>query len=492
MKPIGKSYGGFYIYPIASKRYRCSKCGYISIQSTNHFQPTWSWGHVNVCPQCPPYAKYPEFGGSTVWICLDKPDDEETVAHEQSFAESIQQEADELLSRPQENDTLVIHMADPSTDFLKGIYEGKGYPVIRGRISEAELMVEIERYPRLFMLGHGGPAGLFGPGYLIGHDFGEELSKKTGIFIWCHAVEFAHRHKLTGLVSGMFISEVREAEYMGIAATEEEVNASNYAFSKAVRRFIDTGSSPHEVMKCYNDAACQVVKYNNERLYVMEKGVILDTLGKPQPEDVSAKPGSPRYRDPKHPSEPLRGTYGELDEPPEEFKGQYGWDEPITPENFKDWRRGLADDDDFPESISKAVSQEADRLLEAIKCECADPACPVCGGQCPNRATVNLRRVDMDDQSGTMFCPGCSEDAMNSGLFTPSVAAYIAGTRRGQPRPKAAHGMPPPPAGPPRADIIDPTAPTGGSLAAESRIMRKRKRLRAIPPKAAEMQTSWT
>lgn len=262
---------------------------------------------------------------------------------DQSFAESILREADAMLPKVQENDTLVIHMDDRSTDFLKVIYGGKGYPVIKGKISSEELMAEIKRYPRIFMLGHGSPSGLFGPGYMIGDEFGEVLREKTGIYIWCHAVEYAHKNKLSGLVSGMFISEVAEARYMGIEATQKEVTASNYAFSKAVRRYLETGSSPHEAISCYNNAVCKVTRYNNERLYVMEKGVILDALGQPQPDTISAKKGSPRYYSTDQGREELKGAfgdiekmksaYGDIDEPPEEFKRHYGWKDFPNPED---------------------------------------------------------------------------------------------------------------------------------------------------------------
>ena len=46
---------------------RCRKCGCESKQVTNHQGSTWSLGHFNCCPQCPPYEKYPEFGGRTIW-----------------------------------------------------------------------------------------------------------------------------------------------------------------------------------------------------------------------------------------------------------------------------------------------------------------------------------------------------------------------------------------------------------------------------------------
>lgn len=58
-------------YPITPKRYRCDRCGHVQTQSTNHYGPTWSFAHIGVCPSCPPWAKYPEFGGRTTWTCLE-------------------------------------------------------------------------------------------------------------------------------------------------------------------------------------------------------------------------------------------------------------------------------------------------------------------------------------------------------------------------------------------------------------------------------------
>lgn len=59
------------IRPQSLKRYRCTQCGFECEQVTNHYGNTWSWDRVNTCPDCPPHAKYAEFGGSTVWECLD-------------------------------------------------------------------------------------------------------------------------------------------------------------------------------------------------------------------------------------------------------------------------------------------------------------------------------------------------------------------------------------------------------------------------------------
>lgn len=59
--------------PATSKRYHCTRCGHVSHQVTNHYGQTWSWGRVNTCPSCPPWAKYPEYGGTTIWDCDEVP-----------------------------------------------------------------------------------------------------------------------------------------------------------------------------------------------------------------------------------------------------------------------------------------------------------------------------------------------------------------------------------------------------------------------------------
>jgi len=59
------------IEPVTLKNYSCDRCGYVTQQSTNHSGKTWSLGHFNTCPKCPPHAKYPEFGGMTTWTCVE-------------------------------------------------------------------------------------------------------------------------------------------------------------------------------------------------------------------------------------------------------------------------------------------------------------------------------------------------------------------------------------------------------------------------------------
>lgn len=63
------------------KRYRCTRCGQEKMQHTNHYGPTWSVGASNVCPNCPPWAKYAIYGGQTVWECVDVPPTVDTTGN---------------------------------------------------------------------------------------------------------------------------------------------------------------------------------------------------------------------------------------------------------------------------------------------------------------------------------------------------------------------------------------------------------------------------
>lgn len=50
-------------------------------------------------------------------------------------------------------------------------------------------------------------------------------------------------------------------------------------------------------------------------------------------------------------------------------------------------------------------------------CECNDPQCPACFGDCNRQGSQTLYRIDMEDRTGTVFCDDCAEDAWESGLF---------------------------------------------------------------------------
>lgn len=53
------------------KLYECKECGHQEQIETNHYGSCWSVDHFNTCKKCPPFKKYPEFGGKTIWICQE-------------------------------------------------------------------------------------------------------------------------------------------------------------------------------------------------------------------------------------------------------------------------------------------------------------------------------------------------------------------------------------------------------------------------------------
>ena len=140
--------------------------------------------------------------------------------------------------------TLIIHPDDRSTDFLRPIYQDlKHKTVITGPITRSGLHALIRAHDRIIGLGHGSPLGLFSMSsggfgsYILGASEVEVLRGKELVSIWCHANQFMERHKLNGLYSGMFISEVSEARYYGLnEVTQEDVNESNDAFAKILGR----------------------------------------------------------------------------------------------------------------------------------------------------------------------------------------------------------------------------------------------------------------
>ena len=167
--------------------------------------------------------------------------------------------------------TLVIHIEDPSTDFLEDIYIDKYWDFIDyDYFPEQDLKEIISRYDRIVMLGHGSPSGLFGNrGYIIDDSFGPLLKTKETVCIWCNADKFVERHGLKGFYTGMFISEVQEAKMCGIhTATQESIDYSNELFAELLGDLIfiedDILTEMKERYWVDND---EVVNYNNKRLY---------------------------------------------------------------------------------------------------------------------------------------------------------------------------------------------------------------------------------
>jgi hypothetical protein len=167
--------------------------------------------------------------------------------------------------------TLVIHIEDRTTDFLKKIYENIDCTIIRDGYS-GDIIREIKNHDRIIMCGHGCPSGLFGKrGMIISNFAVPYLRDKECIFIWCNADKFVKKHNLTGFYSGMFISEVTEAEMYGIKTNEEDICFSNIFFSRMVGNCLRDDMSLKEtfmiVKDNYTDEKNPVVGFNNNRLY---------------------------------------------------------------------------------------------------------------------------------------------------------------------------------------------------------------------------------
>lgn len=161
-----------------------------------------------------------------------------------------------------------MYPTDPSTDFLKEIYRDKGYTLIDYPFyPQDEIKEEIKSHDRIMLLGHGYPGGLFGfYDTLIDSRYVDLLKEKICICIWCNADVFVKKYGLKGFYTGMFISEVSEAEMFNIEVSQEKIEYSNNLFSSLVRKQIDSENVLNEVKSSYI-GDCPVIKYNNERLY---------------------------------------------------------------------------------------------------------------------------------------------------------------------------------------------------------------------------------
>ena len=172
--------------------------------------------------------------------------------------------------------TLVVHPYDPSTDFLCGIYREHDCDVLRdGNRVDPGLLIQ---YNRIIMLGHGSQWGLFttcgypASVYTIDASHQVSLMGKDNVYIWCHASMFVAANGLTGFASGMFISEVNEASYYGIQATQKEIDYSNHLFASVLGKHLNSEELTKNVLAEYRDDHNPVIHYNSTLLLRLTKG----------------------------------------------------------------------------------------------------------------------------------------------------------------------------------------------------------------------------
>ena len=167
--------------------------------------------------------------------------------------------------------TLVIHPDDRTTDFLKQIYEGRDFTVFNGHksdISASAFRKLVKDHDRIIMMGHGYPGGLFMSH--INSDLVYLLREKECVCIWCNADQFVNKYGLKGFYTGMFISEVGEANWFHIKTDQATIDFSNELFTQLVTENIDNPEIHRELKENYF-AECPVIKFNNDRLYYNEE-----------------------------------------------------------------------------------------------------------------------------------------------------------------------------------------------------------------------------
>jgi hypothetical protein len=177
--------------------------------------------------------------------------------------------------------TLIIHPEDQTTKFLDPIYTSiPNKKLIRDELNSERLNKEMETHSRIIMLGHGTAIGLLCPcnetgrlEQIVNIYHAWELSKHPeNVYIWCNADRFVLEHDLSGLYSGMFISEVAEAAYCGLGLVSQAVvDESNIRFSEIMAEFIhlDKFSILHELKVSYGQLAKTnpIAAYNVVRLF---------------------------------------------------------------------------------------------------------------------------------------------------------------------------------------------------------------------------------
>lgn len=172
--------------------------------------------------------------------------------------------------------TLVIHPNDSTTDFLKPIYENKGFTVLTKPLTKMAMERTMRAHDRIIMLGHGTHFGLITDTSIdfkivVGHENAHILrEKKELIGIWCNADRFFAFHGLKGFHTGMFVSEDQEAKiFIDVNYTIPQIDESNDLFVQLVGKHIDNPLLLNEVKNDYRSINIPnpIIEYNKERLY---------------------------------------------------------------------------------------------------------------------------------------------------------------------------------------------------------------------------------
>jgi hypothetical protein len=129
---------------------------------------------------------------------------------------------------------------------------------------------------RLVFMGHGLPSGLIGFDKLYIDCRYVSLFRGRDIFcVWCNADLFMEKHNLTGVCTGMIISEMEEAADCGVNVTEDELLESNTLFAEALRVMVLQDEYDLSEFRSIYKGSSDVIKFNSDRVYIRKKGECL-------------------------------------------------------------------------------------------------------------------------------------------------------------------------------------------------------------------------
>jgi hypothetical protein len=149
------------------------------------------------------------------------------------------------------------------------------YTLMDVKVNNHSLWENLRNHDDLFVVGHGGPTGLFSTnsyGLFIDASTAP-LLKREGLknkILWCNAHVFIEKYDIKGFYTGMIISEVSEARYCGINnPTQDMVDSANQLLATTMRKYIHLDPYPFwEAMKDeYKDNSNPVMVFNQERIF---------------------------------------------------------------------------------------------------------------------------------------------------------------------------------------------------------------------------------
>lgn len=168
--------------------------------------------------------------------------------------------------------TLVIHPIDASTDFLQEIYLGRDWTIVRASVSKSMLKQLMNSHDRIVMLGHGTDQGLIdGDRYVIDCKWVDLLRQKECVCVWCNADQFVSKYKLSGIFTGMIISEDIEANMYCINASFDQMQHSNKLFADTIKTCIDSIHFVHYAKSMYHDVTNPVINFNRNNMFKISR-----------------------------------------------------------------------------------------------------------------------------------------------------------------------------------------------------------------------------